>query len=83
MVLFNFQTCKFDEFHPVHGRVSVTFAKMTLGLSSALRKWNALADKFYSELTDGLTCVLQKRIAETDLKDRHETKKRRLLRRES
>ena len=26
MVLFNFQTCKFDEFHPVHGRVSMTQA---------------------------------------------------------
>ena len=24
MVLFNFQTCKIDEFHPVHGRLSVT-----------------------------------------------------------
>ena len=28
MVLFNIQTCKFDEFHPVHGRVSVTQAKI-------------------------------------------------------
>ena len=23
MVLFNFQTCKIDEFHPVQGRLSV------------------------------------------------------------